>query len=177
MSSVASRSRISSGTPNPTDDTRRPYPQYGTINYVEWDGNSHFHSLMARVQKTYGYGLSFLASYTFSKSIDDLGTLTNQRDFTTGRGLSSFDIRHRFSAGPSYDLPGKHGYWQMLQGWRVSSTAKVWSGSPINPIDSTDDISGTGENVDRWSLAGNPHDFNGFGTSAPIPCSRLALTP
>ncbi len=41
---------------------------------------------------------------------------------------------------------------------------------PINPTDAADDMSGTGEGQDRWTLVGNPHDFNGFGTTATIPC-------
>ncbi len=57
-------------------------------------------------------------------------------------GNSSFDIRHRFTFGPSYLIPGKTGFYQMLQGWQLTSTVSVFSGRPMNPTDSSDDLSG-----------------------------------
>ena len=153
------------------------YPWFSQMRLMDgFTAVSSYNALQVVATERASRGLTFIATYTYSHALDDESSDETQvqpqdsRNPTAEYGNASFDIRHRFSVGPSYDLPGKPGYWQMLQGWRVSSTAKVWSGSPINPIDSTDDISGTGENVDRWSLAGNPHDFNGFGTSAPIPC-------
>ena len=64
------------------------------------------------------------------------------------------DIRHRLPFGPSYLLPGKEGFCQMLQGWQVTSTVSIFSGRPMNPTDATDDLSGTGEGAGsldaRW---------------------------
>jgi hypothetical protein len=58
----------------------------------------------------------------------------------------------------------------MLQGWQATSTVSVFSGRPMNATDATDDLSGTGQGQDRWTLAGTPSDFRGFGTAATIPC-------
>jgi hypothetical protein len=58
----------------------------------------------------------------------------------------------------------------MLQGWQATSTVSIFSGRPMNPTDAADDLSGTGQGQDRWTLAGNPSDFSGFGTAATIQC-------
>src|SRR5690349_21130812 len=52
----------------------------------------------------------------------------------------------------------------------IFATVSVFSGRPMNPTDAADDLSGTGQGQDRWTLAGNPSDFSGFGTAATIPC-------
>src|SRR5204863_310894 len=52
--------------PNP-----RPVPQFDDIDILESRGNSSYHSLQARFQQSFQRGLTALASYTWSKSIDD----------------------------------------------------------------------------------------------------------
>src|SRR5262245_66300569 len=86
-------------------NARRPYPAYGSISMYKWDGNSHYNSLQSRLQQRYSHGLSFLASYTYSHSIDDINNRTNQLDPQTGKGSSSFDIRQRLALSHVYELP------------------------------------------------------------------------
>ena len=43
----------------------------------------------------------------------------------------------------------------MLEGWELASAFTISSGRPYNLIDSGDDLSGTGEKQDRWTLVGN----------------------
>ena len=161
------------GTPTQVN-ARRPYPAWGTISYTEWDGNSHFNSLAAKLQKRYAYGLSFLVSYTFSKSIDDDGSSgqcscgagpTNQYDFTTARGPSAFDVRHRFVASPVYELPiGKGKPFvssgiaaAIIGGWQIAPLIQVQSGSPLTATLSGN-YSNTGDAVARPNLIGNPQN-------------------
>ena len=160
------------GTPAQVN-ARRPYPNYGTISYVEFDGNSHFESLQAKLQKRYGYGLSFLASYTFSKSIDDVGASggcscgagpTNQYDFRTARGLSAFDVRHRVVLSPVYELPfgkGKpflsNGVAALIAGgWQLSTLVQWQTGAPLTATLSGN-YSNSGGSTDRPDLIGDPN--------------------
>jgi hypothetical protein len=128
------------------------------------------------------HGLSFISSYTFAHALglSASNNGTQPQDSThpyLDTGNLSSDIRHRITFGPSYQIPGKPGYWQVLQGWQVASTASRFSSRPINPTDAADDLSGTGEGQDRWTLAGDPHDFSGFGNSTtPIPCFDANVT-
>ena len=163
------------------ENSRRPfvgqYPWFsqmkvlGAVTNISW-----YHALQVIARERLNHGLTFIAAYTYSHSLDngssDLTPLVPQdsRNPRAEYGNSSYDLRHRFSFGPSYNIPGKPGYAQMLQGWQVASTMKVWSGFPINPTDAGDDLSGTAEGQDRWTFAGNPRDFSGFGTAATIPC-------
>jgi hypothetical protein len=50
----------------------RPYPQYNAINEkVQTPGHSTYHALQERLQKGYSNGMSFLVTYTWSKTITD----------------------------------------------------------------------------------------------------------
>jgi hypothetical protein len=138
---------------------------------------SYYNALQVTARERATHGLTFLATYTYSHALDqnssDLGMLRPQdsRNPAPEYGNSNFDIRHRFTFGPSYFIPGRKGFAQMLEGWQLTSTASVFSGRPMNPIDAADDLSGTGQGQDRWTLVGNPHDFSGgFGGGTPIPC-------
>jgi len=83
-------------------------------------------------------------------------------------GPSNYDIRHRFTATVTYALPDKRGYGQMLEGWQINSIVNVQSALPWAVLDSSTDVSGTGEFTDRWNFYGNPSDFSGRG-AATIP--------
>ncbi len=75
--------------------------------------SSNYDALQASFEKRFPRGLSFLASYTWSKSIDDSslwnGGAVAVTNFHLERGLSTFDARHRFVASYTYDLPFGHG--------------------------------------------------------------------
>ena len=59
----------------------------------EFVGDAHYGSLQAKLNKRYGYGLSFLISYTLSHSIDDLNTRTSAYDSRLR------EVRHRLRCG------------------------------------------------------------------------------
>jgi hypothetical protein len=163
------------------ENTQRPlfgqYPWFSQMKLLDGATNiSWYHGFQLILRQRNWHGLSGLAAYAFSHALDnqssDLNPVLPQdsRNLAAEYGNSSFDLRHRLSFAPSYTIPGRPGYFQMLQGWQVTTTAKVSTGLPINPIDASDDTSGTGEGQDRWTLGGSPNDFSGFGTATPIPC-------
>ncbi len=152
------------GTPAQVN-ARRPYPAYGTISFYQWNGDSHYHSLQTKLQQRFGNGLSFLASYTLGKSIDDTGTPTNAYDLSTARGLSSFDVRHRFVFSPIYELPFGSGKPYLSQGflsrivggWQISLLFQAQTGNPLTPTVSGN-YSNSGGTTDRPNVVSNPND-------------------
>jgi hypothetical protein len=68
----------------------------------------------------------------------------------------------------TYAIPGKKMRGQLLEGWQVNSIITLQSGQPWQSYDSADNISGTGENADRWDFFGSPSDFKSGGAN-PIP--------
>jgi hypothetical protein len=166
-----------------SEQARRPYtlngqfPWFGEMRLLGSIGNrSNYNALQVIARERASHGLTFLATYTYAHALDenssDLGMLRPQDSRNPGAeyGNSSFDVRHRFTLGPSFLIPGKKGFGQILQGWQVTSTVSVFSGRPMNPTDATDDLSGTGQGQDRWTLSGDPHDFQDFGGPTAIPC-------
>ena len=92
-----------------------PYPQFGSILIVEPRANSIYNALQFRSEKRVSQGLTFLAAYTWSRSIDDdsavfsgsvgSGVPQDSYDFRADRGLSDFQVEHQFVLSYIYDLP------------------------------------------------------------------------
>jgi hypothetical protein len=76
------------------------------------------------------------------------------------RAVSSFDLRHRFSANVTYDLNLNRwlSSWprHLTEGWQLSGIYTGASGIPITPFLSVD-VSGTGELNDRPNLIADPN--------------------
>ena len=49
---------------------------------------------------------------------------------------------------------------QMGSGWQLSNILNLQSGEPMSFYDSSDDISFSGEFLDRWDFSGNPSDVH-----------------
>jgi len=127
-------------------------------------GSSNYHSLQSKLTKRWSGGLSFQASYTFGKSIDNgpapfnLGKgITNHNqpqdpfNLARERAVSDNDIKHNLVVNAIYELPfgrGKrfYGSWNgvteaVLGGWQVNTIFEARSGLPVNVIlDGTDRI-------------------------------------
>ncbi len=124
---------------------------------------SNYNSLQTSLTKRFSSGLSFLASYTFAKSIDNAsgqgggpGTsgilnpgavgetspiLGNQFDNRANRGVSDFDRPHRFVFSAIYALPTP-GFAQdsavgrvLLGGFQLGAIITAQSGLPIDIVD------------------------------------------
>ncbi|HMK23526.1 MAG TPA: hypothetical protein VK466_14415, partial [Terriglobales bacterium] len=140
-----------------------PWVQYG--NYLENFGNSIYHGLQTTLtQKTYR-GLNFLLGYTYAHAIDNgtsnrSGYPQDSTTFNSERGSGDYDIRHRFTLSMTYDVPTFHAPAQLGQGWQFTSIWNFQTGEPYNFYDSYDDMSFTGEFLDRWNFYGNPGDIH-----------------
>ena len=160
----------------------RPVPQFDEINTIESRASSNYHSLQARLQQRLSAGLAMLASYTWSKSIDDASNFfpsagdpnypQNSYDLAAERGRSNFDVAHRLSVSYVYDLPfGKGqryvsddgGWSKILTGWQTSGIVTLQTGRPFTVALLREfDNSGTGISAlgfganDRPNIAGDP---------------------
>jgi hypothetical protein len=96
-----------------------PYPQFtGVATEPQLIASSIYHGLQLLAEKKYSNGLQLLATFTWSKSIDDssqaddnvtwLGSFSSLQDPNkpwTERSLSTFDIPYVIQFSYSYDLP------------------------------------------------------------------------
>lgn len=160
---------------------RTPFPQYPTdMQVVLNSGNASYNGMLAKLQKRMSHGLYFLASYTFSKSldIDSEGGAGNQvenpYDRRSSWGPSTFDIRQMFVLSGSYQMPVGRGRHYLASsgrlidalagGWSVSGIQTVNTGLPFSVLAGGDVANvGTSTSVQRAQLVGDP--FSGFKQS------------
>jgi hypothetical protein len=133
-----------------------PYPQFpgGVTVDAQPIANSTYHALQVSAEKRYSNGLQFLATYVWSKSIDDssvpddnttfLGSFTSLQDPNKPwleRSLSTFDIPAVLQLSYLYDLPvgrGKRFFGNMpkvldaaVGGWKTNGIWRLADGRPL----------------------------------------------
>ncbi len=96
------------------------FPQYaGITDYAGHVGNSNFHAIELSFNQREAHGLTFMANYTYSKSIDDTGTIRQGYNDRLDRSISVSDQPQNITATAVYKLPFGHGhfggdnYWPM----------------------------------------------------------------
>jgi hypothetical protein len=160
------------GIPNLPDERRGYHPQPGSNQFIRaTDVNSNYNAVIARLERRFSYGLSFVGGYTFGKSIDTASGLngTNQAqdnyDLKAERGLSDFDLRQRFVFSNTWELPFGSGRYWLRQGaaarvfghWDLSNIVTLQTGQPLTAILPTA-LSGTNSNgTDRPDLIASPN--------------------
>jgi hypothetical protein len=60
----------------------RPFPKFGSIQVMSAPGHSSYHALYLKVQRRFSQGVSFLSSFSYSKSIDN-GAAASARRMAT----------------------------------------------------------------------------------------------
>jgi hypothetical protein len=105
---------------------------------VNSGGNSNYNGLWVTANKHFARGLQFLATYTYSKSLDynSLSTgeslvIQNAYNPRGDYGLSEFDVRHRFALSGFYELPFRSN--RLVSGWQFGIVQQAQTGSPLNP--------------------------------------------
>jgi hypothetical protein len=116
--------------------TRGPFPnQIGTDAYYQNMGNSKYNGLEVTFTRTTG-PLTFLASYTYSKSYDQTSNIQEQVDpynYHALDGISAFDLKHNFVVSYNYDLPVAR-LWRpnrLTGGWALSGVTRFSTGVPV----------------------------------------------
>ena len=117
------------------------------FNYQTSGANSSFNAGQIRVTRRFQRGMSFVALYTYSKSIDNASSFTGTggtlvqfvNNWQLERGLSSTDQRHRLNLTYTLSSPVgvngmmRNGGWKtaLLAGWTLNGTFTAQSGTPL----------------------------------------------
>ncbi len=136
----------------------RPYPHFTGVRATQaaW-GNSIYHALQAKVMKRAGDGLTLLASYAYSKLIDDVGSAfageatgqTGYQDWNNlraERAVSGYDQTHSLVFSYVWELPFGPGKTmggtatgaraKLIGGWQLQGVVSLQSGGPIGVVTS-----------------------------------------
>ena len=160
----------------------RDYPRFTNVSlYRNNVGNTSYHALLAKLEKRLSHGLSFLVSYTFSKLIDDAGSVfdasilsgpvanypvADSHNRALERDVSTGDMTHVFVTSVVWDLPFGAGrrfeptgvLGAIANGWQLSGVLTLQSGMPFPVTQVT-----------------NFNAFAGFGTQRPNVVADPAL--
>lgn len=169
--------------PSGTTQAYLPFPDFAGSANVLYEGISEYNGLQTKLEKRISHGLDFLATYTWSHSIDDaadpLSTgiggyrdasiIPIREDMTN----SGWDVRHRVTFNGYYRLPfgRKESHLAndsrltdaLLGGWATNVTYQIESGQPfsISTANQTNAVGGTAYAI----RVGNP--FAPGGTPNP----------
>lgn len=173
----------------------RPYLGYADINLRDLSDTSHYDSLQATLTRRFTRGLGFGVSYTFSKTMDKVGTgATSAGNISGGTAQDSYrpfndvaragmDAPHIFTVNYIYAIPlfarsGNQVLKNSLGGWEVSGVTAVQSGFPLSvtvPVD----IARIGASSSRASVVGDPNAVDSrtpshwFNTAAFLAPSQM----
>jgi carboxypeptidase family protein len=128
----------------------RPFPKFGGFQVMNAPSHSSYHALYLKVQQRFSRGLTFLSSFSWSKSIDngsgirtsDGDSLTPSNDYNLEleRGLSAFDFRRRWTSSWVWELPVGRGKRLLnnnrladfvLGGWQLGGILTLQDGFPF----------------------------------------------
>ena len=158
---------------------------YGSIGLITGVANSTYHSLQASLRKQMSYGLAFLASYTYSKTLDDVSSFNmsgsaptliggendlaqNPNNLAAEHGRSLFDARQRLVFSYQWQIPfwkDSHKWYQSALGnWQLAGVFSTATGTPFTVYDgSSPSLQGQSPEIsgflgDRPNLVGNPNN-------------------
>ncbi len=179
----------------PQGQLLRPYPEFCDINEVQDPaGGSHYNALDVNYTHRVSQGLTLLASYTFSKFIDNVGgpenwasasanfseNIRNVYNLAAEKSVDATDTPHSFVLSYVYELPvGKHRKFgsgmnsvanAIVGGWQTSGTLTLKEGFPLTITSSGNGLNyfGVGQHVDvvgDYHVA-HPSTTEWFNTSA-----------
>jgi hypothetical protein len=156
-----------------------PNAQLLNITFREGTGNSNYNALWVTANKRLGKGLQFNASNTFSKSIDYNShssqgvTVQDSYNLRNDRGLSDFDVRHRFVISGLYELPFKGN--QFKEGWQLSFIEQSQGGNPVTLL--AGNAAAIGPAANPIIQAGNANSLTGLATLRPDVTGPVTVSP
>jgi carboxypeptidase family protein len=138
---------------------------FGSINAQTSDGNSSYNALNVDLRKRYSRNFQFLASYTWSHSIDDSSDLQtlllpqDNRNFRAERSDSLFDQRHRFVVSGMIGSPSSwttgSGFHRFLSNFTIAPIFEISSGRPFNILSNQDTNNDQSNQTDRPTVLDN----------------------
>ena len=149
-------------------------PGFFDIDYGQSNENSHYNGMTAAFRKRAQHGLTFDAAYTWGKAIDQSSKHDDPEhaeayNDSRERGLSDFDIRHRFSFTTLWTVPGpREGLLnKVFGGWELTNVTIFQTGSPFSVIcsQSFQPVFDSSGNV----IGNTGCDYNADGTNLDYP--------
>jgi hypothetical protein len=136
-----------------------------SLQEMESEGSSWYSGLEASLTRRLSHGFQFLASYTFSKTLDtdgaDINSTSSGNALTLGDqnspqqrwGRASFDRTHRFVFSTTWALPKPpaHAPESLLGNWSLAAIATIQSGNALT-IAETNSSNVFGISEDRAQL-------------------------
>ena len=140
-------------------------PNIPTVDQRNGDGVSRYNALQSKLEKRFSHGLSVLASYTWSKTMDNTNTIlypyNDRLNYALSQGFKLVDIPQNFVLSYVYELPfakqqsGIAGH--LAGGWSINGITTFQAGQPL------------------WvTVANNLLNNNGGSNSANITCSHVS---
>ena len=158
---------------------------FGSIGLIAGITNSNYNALQASLRKRLGNGLAFMASYTYSKTLDDVSSFNmsgsapqlvagendlaqNPWNLEAEYGRSLFDARHRFVFSYEWQLPfwkeARNWYQHAFGNWQLDGIFSTATGTPFTIYDSSNpSLQGQSPEIsgfvgDRPNVVGNPNN-------------------
>jgi len=138
---------------------------FGSINAQVSDGNSNYNAMTLDLKKRFTRNFQFLASYTWSHSIDDSSDLQtlllpqDNRNFRAERANSLFDQRQRFVFSAVLASPAKwrssDGLHKFLADFTLAPIFEIATGRPFNILSNQDTNNDQSNQTDRPSVLPN----------------------
>ena len=135
---------------------------FGSVNAQSSDGNSLYHAMNLDLKKRFSRNFQFLASYTWSHSIDDSSDLQtlllpqDNRNFRAERANSLFDQRQRFVFSAVFASPAAwrsgDGLHRFLADFTLAPIFEISSGRPFNILSNQDTNNDQSNQTDRPSV-------------------------
>ena len=165
-------------------------PQFGSVELQRTIANANYNALEATLNHR-SHGLDLLASYTYSKSIDQSAGLpepVNPINPSLSRGLSAFDMRHNFVASFHYEIPKVKSRGRLVHalvdGWALAGIARFTTGLPVTLLNNNDTsllgtipngINNNGVDTPQWSGESLHINTNPRGGAAVFDAGQFSL--
>jgi hypothetical protein len=137
-----------------------PVVAFASATYLQNSGNSNYNSLQVSAERR-ARDVTFLASYPYAKSSDDVSAKWDPRDPSRAYGLSSFDMRHNLVLSYNWTLPFDRllGARRMTQGWHITGITRFNTGVPLS-LRSSGDVALTNIGLDYPNQVGSIQKLN-----------------
>jgi len=165
-----------------------PNADFQVVSVTDNSGSSDYHAMQIRYQRRLSRGLQGQASYTLAHSTDNVSTdsvgtyrgTPGTAGADADRADSDFDIRHSFTAGVTYVLPGlgsQHAVRAILDGWSLDAFVFARSAAPVDVLGSIVFGGGTVLASRPNVVAGVPLEVDGPQYPGGKIFNRAAFTP
>jgi hypothetical protein len=120
----------------------RTWPSLGEIIQRQHIADSSYNALQVKAEKRLTGHVSLLASFVWSKSIDDADTVLpgfydsvgaqDENNLGLERALSSFNVGRRISGGYVIGLPAVRAFGPVLRNWQLTGDVTLQDGMPLD---------------------------------------------